>query len=131
MAANNAPETTKQPVVETLHGVKITDNYRWLEDQNSPQTREWLKAQMDFTKATLGQVPGRARIEKRLGELLRVDAIGVPHEAGGRYFYTRKPKDADKPMICMRPSLNGKEVVLVDSNLLGKGKSASLMAMFE
>ena len=124
MAANTAPETPKEPVVETIHGVKITDNYRWLEDQDSPRTREWLKSQMGYTKSTLDGVPGRARIEKRLGELMKVDAIGIPHEAGGRYFYPRRPKGASQPMLCMRQGLNGKEEVLVDGNKLGKGKSA-------
>ena len=80
----NYPVSRIEPVTDVMHGEKITDNYRWLEDQNSPQTREWLKAQMDFTMATLGQVPGRARIEKRLGELLRVDAIGDGGPPRGR-----------------------------------------------
>ncbi len=124
MAANTAPPTPKEPVVETIHGVKITDNYRWLEDQQSPRTREWLKSQMGYTKSILDGVPGRARIEKRLGELMKVDAIGIPHEAGGRYFYSRRPKVASQPMLCMRQGLNGKEEVLVDGNKLGKGKSA-------
>ncbi len=126
MAANSSPETPKKPVVETIHGVKITDNYRWLEDQESPRTREWVKSQMGYTKSFLDAVPGRARVEKRLGELMRVDSIGVPHEAGGRYFYSRRAKDASQPMLCLRQGLNGAEEVLVDGNKLGKGKSASL-----
>ncbi|MYH09670.1 MAG: hypothetical protein F4012_02415 [Gemmatimonadales bacterium] len=39
------PETARIPVVDTLHGVEFTDNYRWLEDQESPETRAWIAEQ--------------------------------------------------------------------------------------
>ena len=126
MAAETIPETPKVPVTETIHGVKITDPYRWLEDQDSPQTREWLNKQMAFTKSVLATYPGQEKIEKRLSELLRVDAVSIPSEHGGRYFYTRRPASASQSMLCMRRGANGPEEVLVDGNKLGSGLSASM-----
>src|SRR5580704_7265972 len=58
-AAETPPPTPVHPVTETLHGVAITDPYRWLEDQNSPETRAWLNAQIDYTQSFLSQI-GRA-----------------------------------------------------------------------
>ena len=56
------PATRKDDVVDTLHGVQIADPYRWLEDQNSPETRAWIEAQDACTAAALDAVPGRAKI---------------------------------------------------------------------
>ena len=126
MAADTIPETPKIPVTETLHGVKITDPYRWLEDQDSPQTRQWLNKQIAFTQSVLATYPGQAKIEKRLSELMRVDSVGIPREQGGRYFYTRRPAALSQSMLCMRRNINGPEEVLVDGNTLGAGLSASM-----
>ncbi len=55
------PPTKTKPVTEILHGVKITDPYRWLEDQNSPETRAWLEAQEKAARTYLDALPGRSR----------------------------------------------------------------------
>ncbi len=47
------PQTQVEPVTELLHGVTITDPYRWLEDQDSPVTRNWLEEQTNYTRAYL------------------------------------------------------------------------------
>src|SRR5437016_5034974 len=72
------PVTRRDNVTETLHGVEITDPYRWLEDQDSPETRAWIDAQNAYTKSTLSQWSGRAAVERRLTELIKIDTIGVP-----------------------------------------------------
>ena len=59
------PPTPKKPVEETIHGVKIVDNYRWLEDQDAPETRKWLHDQIAYTKSVLSQYPGRDALLKR------------------------------------------------------------------
>ena len=64
------PPTQVEPVTETLHGVEVTDPYRWLEDQNSPRTREWIEEQTAYTRAYLDAIPGREQIRERVGELL-------------------------------------------------------------
>ena len=64
------PPTQADPVTETLHGMEITDPYRWLEDQNSPRTREWLGKQTRYTRAYFDAIPGREQIRERVRELM-------------------------------------------------------------
>ncbi len=110
------PKTRTDPVTETLHGVTITDPYRWLEDQDGPATRAWLKEQIDYTNAMLGARPERAAIKQRLEKLFKIDTQGVPTERGGRYFYTKRRADQNQPVIYVRTGLQGKEEVLLDAN---------------
>jgi prolyl oligopeptidase len=108
------PATRTDDVKETIHGTVVTDPYRWLEDQNSPETRAWIGAENKCTDSFLEKLPGKSVLEKRLGELLRVDRIDVPVERGGIYFYSKKLADQDLSVLYMRRGLHGKEEVLVD-----------------
>src|SRR5215212_10835935 len=84
------PATETRPVTEVMHGVEITDPYRWLEDQDAPETRAWIDAQNKYTHSLLDGLPSRPLIQKRLSELLRVDSVSTPFEQGGRYFLYKK-----------------------------------------
>ncbi len=108
------PPTRIDDAQDDLHGTKVADPYRWLEDQNSPETRAWIEAQNKCTEAFLDQIPGRGAIEKRLGELLHVDRIDVPVEHGGRYFYSKRLATQDLTVLYTRRGANGAEEVLVD-----------------
>ena len=61
VACHTAPEKPKPPVTprkmvtDNLHGVKVEDPYRWLEDQQSPETRKWIKEQMAYTRTEIGR----------------------------------------------------------------------------
>lgn len=112
--AADPPTTRKDNVRETLHGVELVDQYRWLEDQNSPETRAWIEQQNRYTQSLLDSIPGRDRLKKRIADLTRVDAVSIPIERGGRYFLSEVGKDREKPRIVFRDSLNGKNQVLVD-----------------
>src|SRR5579872_3158492 len=65
------PETKMDPVTETIHGVEITDPYRWLENQKSPATREWIERQNRYAAEILERFPARKQLARRLGELMR------------------------------------------------------------
>jgi prolyl oligopeptidase len=118
-AAEGPPPTKAVPVTETLHGVTITDPYRWLEDQNSPETRSWLDAQNAYTRAYLDKIPGRDKLKQRLTAIGRVDAVGLPTVRNGRYFHTRRLASEDRDSICMRAGFGGKDQVLVDPATVG------------
>ena len=85
-APAQAPSTRVDNFREVIHGVEIVDPYRWLEDQDGPETRAWIDAQNKYTHSLLDSLPSRPLIQKRLSELLRVDTVGTPLEEGGRYF---------------------------------------------
>jgi hypothetical protein len=72
------PPTRNDGTVETIRDVRVADPYRWLEDQNSPETRAWIDAQGRYTDAVLDSVPGREQITERLSELMKVDSVDLP-----------------------------------------------------
>ncbi len=123
------PKTRTDGVKETLHGVEIVDPYRWLEDQNSAETRAWIKVQNEHTESILTQVPGRDKLQARLTELLKIDSIGMPTEAGGRYFFSKRLANQDLSVIYLREGLKGKDEVLIDPHPLSADKTVSVNLM--
>ncbi|HMC22523.1 MAG TPA: prolyl oligopeptidase family serine peptidase, partial [Thermoanaerobaculia bacterium] len=108
------PVTEARPVTETLHGVAITDPYRWLEDQDSPETRAWIDRENAYTDARLGQLPDKSRLAQRIESLLNTDQMSFPIVRSGRYFFTRRPAGQDLFSIYMRESANGPDILLID-----------------
>ena len=109
------PVTAAQPVTETLHGIPVTDPYRWLEDQNSPATRDWIRRQNAFTDQLLANLPGKAELAQRVESLLNVDSFNLPTVAGNRYFYEKRKAGEDLYSIYMREGLGGPEQLLIDA----------------
>src|SRR5687767_2396816 len=112
------PPARVDNVREVLHGVEIIDPYRWLEDQEHPETRAWIDAQNKYTHSLLNELPSRPLIQKRLSELLRVDSVSTPFEQGGRYFLFKKRAEDDLSILFVRQGLNGKDEVLIDPHTL-------------
>src|SRR3982750_2503 len=63
------PMTPKIPVIDEYHGVRVTDDYRWLEEANAPAVRRWTDEQNQFSRSFLEGVPERPAIEQRLKSL--------------------------------------------------------------
>jgi prolyl oligopeptidase len=120
------PVTKSEVVTDRLHGTELADPYRWLEDQQSPATRAWIEEQNAFTDRILKPFAGRPEIARRLGELLKVDAVGLPVARGNRYFFTKQPADRDLPVISMREGVDGKEIVLIDPQGLSSDGSVTV-----
>ena len=121
------PPTQVEPVTETLHGVEITDPYRWLEDQNSPRTRAWLEEQTAYTRAYLDAIPCRGPVRERVRELLALKgAISDPWNVGERYFFLKRQNDREQPVIVMRDGLFGPETILIDPALRATGPSTAV-----
>jgi prolyl oligopeptidase len=121
------PPTQAEPVTETLHGVQITDPYRWLEDQNSSRTRAWLEEQTAYTRAYLDAIPGREQIRERVRGLMAFkDVISEPWNVGDLYFFLRRQECKEQPVIVMRNGLFGEETVLVDPALRATGASTAV-----
>ncbi|MCG8456599.1 MAG: hypothetical protein MI919_09990, partial [Holophagales bacterium] len=108
-AAPPPPPTRVETVVDTIHGVEIPDDYRWLEDQDSPETRGWIEAQNAYTWSSLGNRPERPAIARRVEELLRIDQVGSPRQRENRYCLWKKRADDDLWIFHMRDGLDGEE----------------------
>ncbi len=125
-AGQQPPETKRKAVTDTLHGNVITDNYRWLEDQESPATREWIEKQNEYTHSFIGDLPGREKMVERLTGLMKTDRIGIPRERGGKYFLSRRAADQEQFIIYMREGLDGEDQVLIDPHPLSEDNSVSV-----
>jgi prolyl oligopeptidase len=126
-AAQAPPPTPVEPVTEILHGIEVTDPYRWLEDQNSPRTRKWLDEQAAYTRAYFEAIPEREVIRRRVRELLAVkEVISEPWNVGDRYFFLKRQEESEQPVIVMRDGLSGPETILVDPVQRGTGNSTAV-----
>lgn len=120
------PTARKDAIVDNLHGVSIPDPYRWLEDQESPETRQWIEAENRCTSAVLNAVPVRQQITARLNALRKTDTFTVPLERNGNYFFTKRSADQDLYVICRRHGLEGADEVLIDPQNLSPDHSTSV-----
>jgi prolyl oligopeptidase len=116
---------TKEKVVkETIHGVEISDPYRWLEgDENgkaTPEVKKWTEEQNARTREILDHLPGREKLEKRLAEVMQMRAIRAPEMAANRYFYTKREGRQNQAVLYMREGANGAPRELIDANKLDK-----------
>jgi protease II len=123
------PPTPVRVVADTLHGVVIEDPYRWLEDQQAPETRTWIDAQNDYATANLDRFPFRKQVAARLGEILKVDRFTSPIERGGRYFFQRRMPDQEQYVLYVREGLNGADRVLIDPHKLSPDFTTSVNIM--
>jgi prolyl oligopeptidase len=121
------PPTEVESITEVLHGVEVTDPYRWLEDQNSPRTRKWLDAQVAYTRAYIDVIAGRDQIKERVKELLALkEDIAEPWSVGDRYFFMKRRANEEQPGIVMRRGLSGPETVVVDPGKRETGESTAI-----
>jgi prolyl oligopeptidase len=120
------PPTVAKPVTETIHGVTLTDPYRWLEDAKSPETRAWIAEQMKYTEKYLSQVKIRPQIIQDLARLERVESYDIPTERGGRYFFKKRLADENQGSIYVRHGLHGEDVRLIDATRLSADQNTSV-----
>jgi prolyl oligopeptidase len=115
------PFSPVEPVTEVLHGVPVTDPYRWLEDQESPRTRAWISEQTRYARSYLDSIPGRERIRTRIRELLDVETYDSLQKVANRYFFRKRIVGQEQFCICMREGIDGSDEVLVDPALRRTG----------
>ena len=114
------PETRKTDHTDTYHGVKVADPYRWLEDDNSEETKAWVKAQNAVTDKHLASLPQRDPARKLFKELYNYEKFGTPFKEGGRYFYTRNDGLQQQAVLYVVKALDDAPTVALDPNTLSK-----------
>lgn len=120
------PQTLKTNVVDTYHGTRVEDPYRWLEDDNAEATKAWVEAQNKVTFDYLGRIPQREGIKVRLTKLWNYERFGVPFKQGGRYFYSRNDGLQNQSVLYVADSLEAEPRVLLDPNTLSKDGTVAL-----
>ncbi|MFD1143747.1 prolyl oligopeptidase family serine peptidase [Larkinella insperata] len=124
------PATPKRAVSDTYFGKTVTDNYRWLEDMNSEETKAWFKAQGDYTNALLNQIPGRDKLIEQFIEYDKLLAVryGEIKKRGNRYFYRKTLPSEKAGKLYMREGKNSPEKLLFDPLVYDKSKTFLMTA---
>jgi len=133
-AADATPSTPPQakvaPVEDTIHGHKIVDPYRYLENPNDPDTKLYVDEELNYTRSILDPLPGRDKINARLSQLLMIGTVGAPQLGGKYYFHTRREGNQNQPILYVREGLNGasteKDKALVDANQMSADGTVAL-----
>ncbi len=121
------PELTTAPhypvaphgdLVEDVHGVKVADPFRPLEDIDAPATRAWVRAENSLTDHHLADLPVRKTLRARLTTLTSVESNRAPAIRGARAFWTYDSGTTDQPVLVTATGADAKPTVLVDPNVL-------------
>jgi prolyl oligopeptidase len=110
------PATRAGTDSDTVHGHRLADPYRWLEEETSPEVQAWMTAQDDYARGVVGKLPHRDELVARLKQVFYFDAISAPIHRHGRYFYSRKHADKEKIVVYWKQGEAGAETVLFDPN---------------
>ena len=112
--------------LDDYHGVKIEDPFRWLEDDNSEETRVWVAAENKVTSAFLDAIPERKRIKERLTKLWNYERFGVPAQYGRRLFFTRNSGLQNQRVLYTTDTPETPPRVVLDPNTLSSDGTVSL-----
>ncbi|TXK72663.1 prolyl oligopeptidase family protein [Mesonia sp. HuA40] len=124
------PKTKKVDSVDTYFGQEVKDPYRWLEDDRSAETEEWVKQQNEVTFNYLDQIPYRDSLKNRLAELWNYEKVGAPYTEGD-YTYFSKNDGLQNQYVIYRHKKNedaSKAEVFLDPNKFSEDGTTSLDA---
>ncbi|KAI9917523.1 hypothetical protein PsorP6_013094 [Peronosclerospora sorghi] len=120
------PRVRREHVIESLHGVEISDPYRWLEDPDATETREFVTQQNDVTQRVFRHVPSVAETKARITELFNYEKYSAPRKYGGKYVYSKNDGLQNQYVIYIQETLASAPRVLLDPNLLAADGTAAL-----
>lgn len=125
----NYPETQKKPVFDIFFDQEVVDNYRWLEDDRSEETADWVTAQNDVTFDYLDKIPFREQLKERLTGLWNYEKIGTPFKEG-KYTYFYKNDGLQNQYVIYRyaDKIENAEVFL-DPNSFSEDGTTSLAGL--
>ncbi|SFR72841.1 S9 family peptidase [Mitsuaria sp. TWR114] len=120
------PVTRKVEQTDNYHGTTVADPYRWLEDDNSADTKAWVQAENAVTDKFLAAMPQRLPARKLYTDLYNFEKFGVPYKEGGRYFWTRNDGLQQQAVLYTARSLKDTPQVALDPNTLSKDGTVAL-----
>ncbi|HOX77668.1 MAG TPA: prolyl oligopeptidase family serine peptidase [Bacteroidales bacterium] len=120
------PVTAKVDQTDDYFGTTVTDPYRWLEDDNSAETAEWVKAQNAVTFGYLEQIPYRQKIQDRLTKIWDYPKVTAPYKEGGRFYYSKNNGLQNQFVVFSKDALDGEERMVLDPNTFSEDGTVSL-----
>ncbi len=123
------PETKKIDHKDVYFGKEVADPYRWLEDDRSAETAEWVKAQNSVTFDYLSQIPFRENIKKQLTEMWNYPRQGVPFKAGDKYFMWRNNGLQNQSVLYIMDGLNGEPREFINPNTMSEQGTTAIASL--
>ncbi|MFZ1518948.1 MAG: prolyl oligopeptidase family serine peptidase [Ignavibacteriaceae bacterium] len=120
------PETKKSDVVDDYFGTKVTDQYRWLEDDNSEETANWVIEQNKVTDEYLSKIPFRDNLKERFEKLYNFPKYGAPFRAGDKYYFFKNDGLQNQSVMYVKDNLESEAKVFFDPNKLSEDGTISL-----
>ncbi|MFD2522034.1 prolyl oligopeptidase family serine peptidase [Emticicia soli] len=126
MAQLNYPTTRTVDQKDNYHGTSVADPYRWLEDDRSAETGEWVKQQNQVTFSYLEKIPYRETIKKRLEKIYNYAKYSAPSRKGEWYYFYKNDGLQNQAVLYRQKGLNGTPEVVIDPNTLSKDATTRL-----
>jgi prolyl oligopeptidase len=121
----NPPITKKENILEDINGISVSDPYRWLENGEGADVKEWITQQNAYT-ASLLRTPRQQAFAEELTKDFSVTTFSTPLPVQGHYFYTERKPGEDQPSLYVRTGIEGEPVKLIDPNGKREGNVVSL-----
>jgi prolyl oligopeptidase len=120
------PVARKMDHVDRYHGLVVPDPYRWLEDDNSPETAAWVAAQNTITFPYLERIPFRQHFQRRVQELNKFEKYSAPSRKGPYFFFSRNEGLQNQSVLFIQKGFAGTPEVLIDPNTWSKDGTVRL-----
>ena len=122
----NYPQTKMVAHTDTINGVAVKDDYRWLENDTSAETVAWVDEQIKTTQSYLEKIPFRDKLKKRITELVNYPKYGSPFKVGDYYIFAKNDGLQNQYVYYIQKGLDGKEEVFLDPNSMSKDGTVSI-----
>ncbi|MFT4666674.1 MAG: prolyl oligopeptidase [Polaribacter sp.] len=113
-------------IKDDYHGISVADPYRWLEDDNAKDTKDWVKAQNTATQKYLNVIPFRKQIKERLEEIWNYERSSAPMKRGDYYYYFKNDGLQDQAVLYRQKDLASVEETVLDPNKLSSDGTSAL-----
>jgi len=120
------PDTKKVTQTDDYFGTKVSDPYRWLEDDKSDETAAWVGAENKVTQDYLSKIPFRDQVRKRLEEMWNYPKYTSPFKEGQYYYYYKNDGLQNQSILYRQVGLNGTPEVFIDPNTMSKDGTAAV-----
>ncbi len=123
------PKARVSDQADDYFGTKVRDPYRWMEDVDSGEVKNWVDAENQLTRGYLDDVPGRAKMHARLMDLTNFERYTAPERRGSRYFYAHNTGLQNQNVVFWQEGLKGEPKVLLDPNTMSKDGTVALSGL--
>jgi len=120
------PNTKKVTQTDDYFGTKVSDPYRWLEDDKSDETAAWVTAENKVTQDYLSKIPFKEQVRKRLEEMWNYPKYTSPFKEGQYYYYYKNDGLQNQSILYRQVGLNGTPEVFIDPNTMSKDGTAAV-----